>query len=196
MKLEHFVEKFSNIHAKNRVLKLTVILLTIGIIVSSFFSYKALSYQKVVLVPPNLDRKVQVSGVAVDPNYLKAMGMFVVYMAYNFSPETVKLQYKELLSLYAPDSYLENERVIKSMADRYSENQVVVNFFPSDMKIDTGKGIVSITGQYKKYILGELISSKPKAEIIIKYRVANGLFQIVKLGMKSESFIPEKKLKN
>ena len=52
MNLDRYINKSSNLYAENRLLKFAVVCIGIAVVISGFFSYIAMQYQKVVILPP------------------------------------------------------------------------------------------------------------------------------------------------
>ena len=86
MKLDVFLQKSSNLYAENRLLKFCMVALTVAVIISSFFSYEALKYQKVVVLPPVVDRRIEIKGTDVNDDYIKLFTRYITTLMFTYTP--------------------------------------------------------------------------------------------------------------
>ena len=59
MKTNIFVQKTSNLFVENRLLKFVIVVLSLAVIFNSFMVYRAVKYQRVVLIPPKMTGTVE-----------------------------------------------------------------------------------------------------------------------------------------
>ena len=59
MKAEIFLQKTSNLFAQNRLLKFTITILALTVMFNSAMVYRAVKYQRVVLIPPTMTGTVE-----------------------------------------------------------------------------------------------------------------------------------------
>ena len=59
MKLNTYVQQSSNLFARNRLLQFVVIVLAVCLVLTSFMAYRAVRYQKVILIPPQMTGTVE-----------------------------------------------------------------------------------------------------------------------------------------
>ena len=59
MKTDIFLQKTSNLFVENRLLKFVIIVLALTVIFNSLMVYRAVKYQRVVLIPPTMTGTVE-----------------------------------------------------------------------------------------------------------------------------------------
>ena len=124
MKTNIFVQKTSNLFVENRLLKFVIVVLSLAVIFNSFMVYRAVKYQRVVLIPPKMTGTVEfVQGKPTD-TYLQDMTRRITNLAATYSPPTAREQFEELLFYYAPESYPQASKAWYSLASRVEESQV------------------------------------------------------------------------
>ena len=102
-----FLQKTSNLFVENRLLKFVIIALSLAVTFNSFMVYRAVKYQRVVLIPPELTGTVEFVQGKPSDSYVKDVSRRLVNLAATYSPPTARAQFEELLSYYAPESYPE-----------------------------------------------------------------------------------------
>jgi hypothetical protein len=102
MKLSIYGDKLANAMAENRLLKFCL-LLTLGItIVNSLVAYHAMNNQKVVILPPMVDHKIEIRGNDADDEYLKLMGRYSIKLLLDYTPSNAEQNFSDFLKLASP----------------------------------------------------------------------------------------------
>lgn len=179
MEIKRYVSRASNIFAENRLAKLIIICLVFMNIIQFIYINAAFKEQRIVLIPAGLTKKVEISGNYLDQNYLEAMGIYISQLLYNFTYDNVEQQYKELETLFTPESHAKYSESLNKIAKQYRKNKITMNFLFKNIKVSIAPDQeIVVGGTVKKYILNEIESEK-KINLIIKYRIDKGLFSIV-----------------
>jgi len=111
MKLDLFLQKTSNIQLKNQVYRFAVIVFAAAIVANSFYTYRMLREQRIIVIPPGgVKTKVEVSMTSADENYLKMMTRYVSGLYLTYSPATARTQFSEPVS-YTPPT-LPTKRIV------------------------------------------------------------------------------------
>ena len=63
---------------------------------------KALSYQRVVIVPPGLQEKTTIQGDRLDEIYVSTFVRYISSLAFSYTPATARRQFDELLLHFDP----------------------------------------------------------------------------------------------
>ena len=114
-----------------------IIVLALTVIFNSFMVYRAVKYQRVVLIPPKMTGTVEfVQGKPTD-GYIKDISRRIVSLAATYSPPTARTQFEELLSYYAPEAYPEASKAWYSLASRVEESQVSSVFYLEKINLVT-----------------------------------------------------------
>ncbi|ADD67351.1 hypothetical protein Dacet_0553 [Denitrovibrio acetiphilus DSM 12809] len=183
MRFDKYVSRASNLFMENRLCKFMTIVLAAVIIIQLWMLNNSFRNQNAYLIPTGLTTKAAVSGHFLDANYVQAMGVYVSQLLYNFTPQTVANQYKELASLFSADCYQENSNKLISMANAYADNEISMVFRVMEIKSFTQPNVIEISGETSKTILGENVQSF-KASLLVYYDVFNGLFRITAIEEK------------
>ena len=176
MKTDIFLQKTSNLFVENRLLKFIIIVLTLTVIFNSFMVYRAVKYQRVVLIPPTMTGTVEfVQGRPTD-SYTKDLSRKIVNLAATYSPPTARIQFEELLAYYAPESYPDASKAWYSLASRVEESQVTSVFYLLTIKL--GDNDIEIFGNLKQFAGDTLLENSSKT-YLINYHLQDGRFYIV-----------------
>jgi len=170
---EVFIQKTSNLFVENRLLKFVIVVLAFAVSFNSFMVYRAVKYQRVVLIPPKMTGTVEfVQGKPTD-KYLRDISRRIVTLATSYSPPTARAQFEELLSYFAPESYPEASRLWYSLASRVEESQVSSVYYLEKIKI--GEDFIEIFGNLKQFAGNTPLDNTSKT-YIIRYRLHDGRF--------------------
>ena len=173
----------TNLARENSLLKFVIIVQCIGWFVVSYYTIKAIKYQKTIIIPPGFHDKIVLEGEKVSESYLRAMASYVFRLALEYQPADVRTNYTIIKSLMTPRSarfYSENfEEFIREV----EQGSITSVFFMKTLKV---KGNMIVTeGVRNLYIDNDLVESKPISYAII-YRIFDGNFQVVEIGMLSD----------
>ena len=186
MKLNLFLQKSSNIFAENRLLKFAVVVIGVAAIVNTFMTFRALNYQRTVIVPPVLKSRIELTGDRASEEYVKAFSRYIAALAFSYSPGGVRAQFDELLALYAPEVFPAGKRLLYELADRVTTTRVTSVFFISKLFVDNEKNQIEVSGQRRQYVEDGKVEDILKT-YIIDYRISDGRFQIMKISEKEET---------
>jgi len=177
MQLNSFVNKTDNIKAENRLLKFTVVVIAIASVLSAVLSYSALKYQKIVILPPVVDRRIEISGNNVNDDYIKLFTRYATNLMFNYTPHTFRDQSNELLRLVTPEFYNAFNDKLTVMADNIEKLLVSSVFYPQRLSINQAKREILVQGLRQQYAHGSVIKNK-QMKYIIRYKIINGRFYI------------------
>lgn len=176
MKADLFVQKASNLFVENRLMKFVIVVLALTVAFNSLMVFRAVKYQRVVLIPPKMTGTIEfVQGKPTD-NYVRDISRRIVSLATTYSPPTARAQFEELLPYYAPESYPEASKAWYSLASRVEESQVSSVFYLEKIKL--GESSIEIFGNLKQYAGNTPLETTGKT-YLIDYRVQDGRFYLV-----------------
>src|SRR3990167_4146478 len=110
MRLDLYMQKSSNLFAENRLLKICLIILVLITVYNSVMISRALRYTRTILVPANIDRKIEFIEGKPTEEYVKQIGRSLSNLGLSFSPATARSQFAEMLKYYAPAARSEERR--------------------------------------------------------------------------------------
>ncbi len=176
MNTDIFLQKASNLFVQNRILKFSIIILALTIIFNSVMVYRAVKYQRVVLIPPTMTGTVEfIHGKPTD-GYIADISRRIVNLAATYSPPTARSQFEELLAYFAPETYPQASQSWYSLAGRVEESQVSSVFYLE--KIGITEEFIEIFGNFKQYAGDTLLENSSKT-YLIDYRLQDGRFYII-----------------
>ena len=182
MKTAIFVQQASNFFVENRLLKFVIVVLALTVCFNSFMVYRAVKYQRIVLIPPKMTGTVEfVQGKPTD-SYIRDMSRRIVTLATSYSPPTARSQFEELLYYFAPESYPDASKLWYSLAGRIEESQVSSVFYLEKIKLL--EGVIEVFGNLKQ-LAGDTLLENTSKTYLINYRLQDGRFYVVSLREKS-----------
>jgi len=171
-----FLQKTSNLFVENRLLKFIILTLAFAVIFNSFMVYRSVKYQRVILIPPKMTGTVEfIQGKPTD-SYTRDLSRHIVNLAATYSPPTARMQFEELLTYFAPESYPEASNAWYSLASRVEESQVSSVFYLEKIKLN--EEFIEIFGNLKQFAGDTLLENTSKT-YLIDYRLHDGRFFIV-----------------
>ncbi|MGD0022894.1 MAG: TraE/TraK family type IV conjugative transfer system protein, partial [Smithellaceae bacterium] len=81
MKLSNYLNDKAKHKGENRLLKFTILVIGIVTLLNSGIMLKALSYQRVVIVPPGLQEKTTIQGDRLDEIYVSTFVRYISSLA-------------------------------------------------------------------------------------------------------------------
>jgi len=189
MRANLFVQKASNLFVENRLMKFVIVILTLTVVFNSIMVFRAVKYQRVVLIPPKMTGTVEfVRGIPSD-DYIRDISRRIVSLATTYSPPTARAQFEELLPYYAPESYPEASKAWYSLASRVEESQVSSVYYLEKIKLQESS--IEVFGNLKQYAGNTPIENTGRT-YLIEYRLQDGRFFLISF---QESLSPAQALK-
>jgi conjugal transfer pilus assembly protein TraE len=175
MKADIFVQKSSNLFVENRLLKFAIGAMAVAVCFNSLMVYRAVKYQRVVLIPPAMTGTIEFVQGKPTEAYIKDMSRKIVNLATTYSPPTARGQFDDLLSLYTSEAYPEASKSWYSLAGRIEESQVSSTFYLE--KITIGNGTIEMFGNLAQFA-GDTKLEKSAKTFVVAYRIRDGRFEI------------------
>jgi conjugal transfer pilus assembly protein TraE len=120
--------------------------LVILCLVLSVLCFSLMNREKIVLVPPQIERNFWVSGSQVSPEYLSEMTAFFAWLRLNMTADSADHQRDLLLRYTDPRYYGELKNALISEHDRIIAQHISMAFYPVNVKVDSKKLSAIITG--------------------------------------------------
>lgn len=146
MKLPNAVKNMSELQ------KLTFASIVVSIVLSAAVLVAVVklvsSHERVVLVPPHLDEKVEVSWRSADAVYMKSFGLYVATLIGNIQPKTSKVVLDTVGVFMDTDIYNEFRTQARSIIDDpvFKISGAVITFQPSAIQYEPESSRVFVTG--------------------------------------------------
>lgn len=181
MKLKAYVGQIDNITAENRLLKFVVCVVGLSNVISMVMAYKAVTYTKTIVLPPVVDRNIEITGNDANDDYFKMYAKYIMTLLANYTPSTFADQSRDLLNLCSPGFRPNMENKTTDMNDGIQKLDITSVFHPSKIVIDRKNKSLTVTGNREQTAKGILVQQGVKIYIVY-YEFNNGRFFITDLS--------------
>jgi conjugal transfer pilus assembly protein TraE len=174
MKLKIYADKLANLMAENRLLKFCFLITVAITIFNSLVAYHAMNNQKVVILPPLVDHKIEIRGNAADDEYLKMMSRYSINLLLDYTPSNAEQNFSDFLKLASAD-------VFSSM--RSDLDKIIEEVIRKISKLGSANRI-EIIGLRLKHADDVCIQSGIEHHII-EYNIDDGTFRVTGVSQKN-----------
>ncbi len=110
-------------------------------------------HEKIVLVPPVMERSTWVTSYQVSPEYLSGMSLFLADLLLNVTPSNAMTQHQLFLRYVDSPQYEKFKTELFTEEDRMKKEHMTMSFQLSDIQVDPSKFIARISGDVQ-YMVG------------------------------------------
>ena len=129
--------------------------------------------EKIILIPPDIEKSFWVSAQHVSPEYLSEMTMFFANLRLNITPESAGVQRENLLRYVDPVYYNALKTQLVQEADRVTDQHISMAFFPANVKVDSRHFKTIIEGDLKSFV-GDTALAAKRVRYLLTYRYDAG----------------------
>ena len=122
--------------------------------------------ERVVLVPPTINKTFWVESERVSAEYLQQMAYFLMQLTLDVTPQSVDHQANVLMQYAAPGSYGELRAAMATTADRLKRDGASTIFSARDLVVDEARQRVGVRGQLTTFVSDRRVSDVAKAYAI------------------------------
>jgi type IV conjugative transfer system protein TraE len=176
MRFDAYVSLLANLNIKNRLYTFIIVVLTVAVVIESFYIAAIGRKQTVIVIPKGLSQTVQVGQEEASEEYLLAMGHYVTYLFLNFDPATVNANYETLSTITS--GVVQTE--LYKIAEDYKRNNIASRVVINSINL-TDKGI-TVRGRRIKYILDRPVEDNA-FNLLINYKISFGYFRVQELAL-------------
>jgi len=127
--------------------------------------------ERVVLVPPNLDKRAQIAWAAADKEYLKSFGLYIATLVGNIQPKSSAVVLDSVGVFMDPGIYNDFRRQLLAVIEDpvFKSSGSVISFLPASVQYEAETTRVFITGtiitstagsqKYQKHVTYEVGTS-------------------------------------
>ena len=159
----------ADIASARRATTFLVVLLVGSMLVNlvlAVFAVRLAGHERVVVVPPTINKTFWVESDRVSSEYLEQMGYFLMQLTLNVTPQSVDHQAKVLLQYAAPASFGELRTALLGAAERLKRDGASTVFSPQDLSVDERALRVGVRGQLTTFISDRRVSEVSKGYAI------------------------------
>ena len=169
---------------ENWTFRIVTLTLSGVIIYQGLLLSKKVNNQRVVVLPPKINKEFWVAGNTISKSYLEQMGQFVAFYLFNIDRNTAKISIENILTYVEPKFYGVVKKILYEQVDYIIENDIARVFYPSTIDVSQ-KGVIKVIGILKDIIGSKVVSSR-QIELEIGYKIKQGRFWIVSLQVKEK----------
>ena len=122
--------------------------------------------ERVVLVPPTINKTFWVDSDRVSAEYLQQMAYFLLQLTLDVTPQSVEHQASVVLQYAAPASFGELRAAMAATADRLKRDGASTLFSTRDLVVDEATQRVGVRGQLTTFVSDRRVSEVSKAYAI------------------------------
>lgn len=184
MILKKFLQSASNLFAENRLLKFSVVVLTIGYILLSREVSNSKGNIRTVVVPPHLNSKVEIYGSWTTESYIREYMRYLGALIWNYSPATVRGQFDESLASWHPSVFEAAKERLYILAGQIEQTRASSVFYITGIKNNPDNHYVEVTGNSILFMQDKSVESVTKSYFVL-YKVEAGRFWILGIEEKA-----------
>jgi len=167
MRFEKWIRDWKTALAENFFLRSLCLLLALGLILNaSLFKRK----ERIIVVPPEINKQFWVESNRVSPEYLEQMGVFFAILGGNLSPSNAAYSVKFLSNYIPSDVYGDVRTELASQASYIVKHNITQAFFPSAINVIDGENRVLVEGNTIRNI-GTTRISQEKMVFNVKFQM-------------------------
>ncbi len=128
---------------------------------------------KVILVPPQITKPLEIQGTTVSIGYLEEWTLFLAHLLWDVTESSVLIQGQTLLRLVDPSAYGRIKDRILTEQKRLKTDQISLRFSPVECKIPEGQTplTLDVVGDFATYVGSSLVSTRRETHRF-RYRMA------------------------
>ena len=115
--------------------------------------------EKVIILPPNIQKEVWIKGNAVSDGYLEEWALYVSNLLLNVSKHTIDYQSELVLRHVSPEFSGRLHMQFKRDAENLTKNNATTHFLPKEIVVDSTHLTARVTGLFTTYVGKEQVSS-------------------------------------
>lgn len=139
----------------------------------SLIIFALIGREKIVIVPPSIEKRFWISAQGASAEYLSEMSAFFVNLRLNMTPDSVFYQHELLLHYVDPAFYNAVKAELVKESDKIKDQHISTVFYPVNIKVDAKKLIAIIEGDFKPFV-GEVAMPVKRTTYKISYRFDDG----------------------
>ena len=173
MKLAYFKSELSQVLAKRNGYLVLALASLFVCTLSMFLNFLMFNREKIILVPPAIEKTFWLKGHEVSADYLLQMTQFFASLRLNVTSTSVEHQQELLLQYVDPRTYGALKTQLVREADRIRQQHLTVAFFPEQVQVDVAHKQAVISGEIKSTI-GNVALPSARVSYRVSYRLVAG----------------------
>lgn len=193
MIIEKYKAAIDNQASTLSYLKLLLVGMVLIVVAMSFAIYKMSGSERIVIVPPGINKTFWVEADNAAPEYLEQMAYFMAQLALSVTPSNARFQLDLLLKHTSPTYYLPLKQANEHFLKRIAKEPVITFFSVQKMDTNQKEKAVVMTGIQTTFLNGSKLADRPK-KFLIQFGFEGGKltlnnFKELSLGMDAEQIL-------
>lgn len=139
-----------------------------------------IGHERIILVPPIIDKRMWVNYNSVSAAYLAAMSEFFIDLRFNVTPDSIAKQREILLHYVDTASYATLKGELIAEEERINKEHISLAFYLVDVKVDTKKLQALITGDLVTTVAAHTLPGR-RLTYKLSYRYHDGVLLVKSL---------------
>lgn len=159
----------SDLASARRVTAFLAVLLTGSVLANGVLvvlTVRLVDRERVILVPPTINKTFWVDAEHVSGEYLEQMAYFLMQLTLDVTPQNVDHQARVLMQYAAPASFGELRAAMLATAERLKRDGAATVFSARDLIVDEIRQRVGVRGQLTTFISDRRVSDVSKGYAI------------------------------
>jgi conjugal transfer pilus assembly protein TraE len=131
--------------------------------------------QKVVILPPVVDKRIVISGNEVNDDYIKLFVRYTLGLLLNYSPASFSDQADDCLKFAAPEFYQKLHKKLSTLKETVKKLHISNIFYPGRITIYRDDKKIEVTGMQRQYAQHAMVEEGAKT-YQISYEIIEGRF--------------------
>ena len=179
------VERWKNLAEENKTIKFVMLVLLLGMILEGIYINGILEKQKVIIVPPYISEKIEISGKKANIAYIRMMCEYALNLLLDWTHFTVNSRFKEFMAFVDPSVAAKISRKLEETAEEARKRNVTQAFYLTKLEVGStpgsGKGEVTADGMLQRFVFDQLVKTE-KCRYVVRYKIKNGKFMITSIN--------------
>lgn len=178
MKLKIAKNHIQNLIAKRNGYLMLASVSMLGNIVLIVALIVALRSEKIILVPPTIERPMWITSSQVSADYLSSMSIFLSTLLLNVNASNAELQHQIFLRYVDGKQYQHIKTNLKLEEEKLKKKHLAINFHLTAIKVDASRMIAHVIGDLEVMLGEEKIPNK-RMTYQLKYNYQSGLLKLL-----------------
>jgi len=184
MHIARHMERWKNLTEENKLLKFIFLILLAAIITEGMYINGLIERQKIIIVPPYIDRKIEISGKKANIAYIRMMCEYALNLLLDWTHFTVENRFKEFMAFVDPAVAAKISKKLYETAEEARKHNITQSFHLTKLEF-TGnphgeKGEAIAHGILERFVFDKLVKTE-RCQFKILYRIKHARFAIISI---------------
>lgn len=162
MNTQVLTQSYNQILAQRNRLLVACLLSFLLSLLLGLSNFYLIGRERIVLVPPVINRAFWVSLDHVSEAYLQEMSQYFAGLLLTLTPSTLSASREQLLQNVAPQYYAQVKSQLIEQQKELERRGLSTSFYPTRFKIEASKYLVELQGELKIFVGSALLEAKTK----------------------------------